>query len=37
MLSDKDILEKVAPKSQDMLTYLQLAFGGNNNAGATGG
>jgi len=36
MLSDKDILEKVAPKSQDMLAYLQLAFGGNNNAGTSG-
>jgi len=36
MLSDKEILEKIAPKSQDMLAYLQLAFGGNNNAGPTG-
>jgi antitoxin component of RelBE/YafQ-DinJ toxin-antitoxin module len=35
MLSDKDILEKVASKPRDMLSYLQLAFGGNNNAGTS--
>jgi hypothetical protein len=32
ILSDEEMLQKIAPKSKDLLTYLNLAMGGDNNA-----
>jgi len=32
ILSNEEMLQKIAPKSKDLLTYLNLAMGGDNNA-----
>jgi hypothetical protein len=31
ILSDEEMLQKIAPKSKDLLTYLNLAMGGEAN------